>query len=321
MVVGTGAQGYLGVAIETTSGTYLAPTKFVPIESESLGWVQDTVWRRPIRASADIIGAVPGNGRVEGDIGMEAFEDVVALFLRCGRTNVTKTAVPAAPAAPTHFEYVFTGSAAAVPNKTLSITVVRNDVAFGYTGCVMGSFSFTVEDGLLKFNPTILGRDEATQAKPTPTWGTGTQSTPYGAGMYKLEIPTATQIFDADGFDFSVDDSAEAQYRLKDTSRGAQFVSFGERSVTLSLDRDFENRTEYDAFKALTAQGVTLTATKGADNAIILNIPAAIKDSYDMSMGGQGDLMRASISYNGTLDAAGNAYKITVRTQEDLVVP
>lgn len=314
MTVGTGAQGFVGVAIETTSGTYQAPTHFVPIESESVQWVQDTIWRRPIRQSADIVGAVPGNGRVEGDMGMEAFENVVALFLACGRTAVVKTGTPP------NYQYVFTGSAAAVPNKTLSLTVVRNDVVFGYTGCVMGSFSFTVEDGLLKFNPTILGRDEESQALPTATWSTGIQSTPFGAGMYKLEIPTSSQIFDADGFDYSVDDGAEAQYRLKDTSRGAQFISFGERSVTLSLDRDFDSRAEYDAFKALTSQGVTLLATKGANNSIQLRIPAAIKDTYEMSMGGQGDLLRASISYNGVLDAVGNAYEITVKTQEDIVV-
>jgi hypothetical protein len=255
---------------------------------------------------------VPGNGRVEGDMSMEAFEDIVALFLSAGRTNVQKTGTNP------NFTYVFTGSPNATPNETLSVTIVRNGVTFGYTGCTMGSFSFTVEDGLLKFSPTILGRDEASQTLPTATWQTGLQSQPYGAGMYKLEIPTLTQIFDADGFDFGVDDGAEAQYRLKDTSRGAQFVSFGERSVTLSLDRDFESRTEYDAFKALTAQGVSLLATKGVNNSILMEIPAAIKDTYEMSMGGQGDLLRASISYNGVLDATGNAYKITVKTQEDI---
>jgi hypothetical protein len=88
--------------------------------------------------------------------------------------------------------------------------------------------------------------------------------------------------------------------------------------VTLSLDRDFESRTEYDAFKALTAQGVSLLATKGVNNSILMEIPAAIKDTYEMSMGGQGDLMRGSISYNGVLDAVGNAYKITIKTQEDI---
>lgn len=312
---GTGAQGFLGVAIETTSGTYVAPTKFVPIESESLKYVQETDWRRPIRASADIVGAVDGNVHVEGDISMEAFEDVVAMMLRAGRNTYTKTGTTP------DFTYDIVGNANAVPNKTLSITVVRNGITFGYTGCVIPSFTFTIDNGKLKFNPTILGRDEATQTLPTATWTTGTQATPFGAGKYQIQIPTASQVFDADGFEFSVDDSGEPQYRLKDTSRGAQFISFGERSVTMSIERDFENRTDYDAFKALTAQSITLTATKGANNSISLIVPAAIKDTYEVGLGGQGDLTRAQVNYNGVLDATGNAYKITVKTQEDLVVP
>lgn len=309
---GTGAQGYLGVALETVSGTYLAPTNFVPIENESLAWVQETIWRRPIRASADIVGAVDGNGRVEGDLSMEAFEGVVALFLHAARATVTKTADG------TDFTYEFVGNANAVPDETLSITVVRNGQVFGYTGCVVGSFNFTVEDGLLKFNPTILGRDEASQALPSPVWENDIGAQPFGAGRYNLQIPTSTQIFDADGFDFGVDDSPEAQYRLKTGSRGAQFIAFGERSVTLSLERDFETRTDYDTFKALTASSVTLMATKGAENSIELEIPAAIKDTYEIGLSGQGDLIRGSIAYNGVLDDDGNAYKITVKTQEDI---
>lgn len=313
MAVGTGAQGFLGIALETVSGTYEPPTDFVPIVSESVQWTQETNWRRPIRQSADIVGATAGNGHVEGDISMEAFSDVVATFLAAGRTTVTKTGT--APS----FTYVFTGSAVATPNSTMSITVVRNNVVFGYVGCVMGSFNFTVDNGTLMFNPTILGNSEATQSAPTPTWQTAAQQPTFGSGHYNLQIPTATQIYDADGFTFSVDDGAEAQNRLKDTL-GAQFISFGERAVTLQLDRDFQDRTEYDAFKQLTAKGVTLTATVDASNEIDLEIPAAIVDTYEMSMGGQGDLLRASISYNGVLNATGDAYKITVITSKDITV-
>lgn len=309
---GTGAGGFLGFAPETVAGTYVAPTKYVPITSESLAWVQDTIFRRPIRASADVVGAVPGNGRVEGDISMEAFEDVIALMLHSARTTATKSGTTP------NFTYTFTGSAIAVPAKTLSITVVRNGAAFGYTGCVIGGFTFSIEDGSLRFNPTILGRDEASQTLPTATWQTGIQATPFGAGQYKMEIPTATQVFDTDGFTFSVDDGAEAQYRLKDTSRGAQFVSFGERSVTVSVERDFEDRTDYDAFKALTAQSITLHATKGANNSIKITVPAAIKETYEVGLGGQGDLIRASVSYQATLDSLGKAYEIEVKTQQDI---
>lgn len=312
---GTGAQGFLGVAIETTPGTYTAPTKFVPIESESLQYQQETVWRRPVRQSADIVGAVDGNVHVEGDISMEAFEDVVAMILRAGRNVYTKTGTTP------NFTYEIVGSPNAVPNKTLSFTVVRNGVVFGYTGCVVPSFTLSIEDGTLKFNPSILGRDEAVQAAPTPTWITGIQQQPYGAGKYKIEIPTATQVFDCDSFEFSVDDSGEPQYRLKDGSRGAQFISFGERSVSASVERDFDTRADYDAYKALTAQTFTLTATKGTNNSIALNMPAAIKESYEVGLSGQGDLTRASVSYNGVLDSVGNAYKLTIKCQEDITVP
>lgn len=309
---GTGAGGFLGFALEAVAGTYLAPTKYVPINSESLGWTQDTTWRRPIRASADVVGAVQGNGRVEGDISGEAFEDVVALMLQAARTTAVKTGTTP------DFTYTYTGSAVAVPTKTMSITVIRNGLAFGYTGCVVGSFGFSIEDGALMFNPTILGRDEASQTLPTATWQAGTQAVPFGAGQYKIEIPTATQVFDTDAYTFTVDDGAEAQYRLKDTSRGAQFISYGERSVTATVERDFETRDDYDAFKALTGQTITMLASKGAANSIGITIPAAIKDTYEVGLGGQGDLIRASVSYTGTLDSAGKAYEITVKTQQDI---
>lgn len=311
MAIGTGAGGFLGIALESTPGTYEPPTKYFPIESESLAFAQETNFRRPIRKSASIIGAVDGNARVEGDISMEAFEDVVPYFLLCSRVSVVKDG--SAP----NFEYTFTPTAAAVPTKTMSITVVRNNVAFGYVGCVVGSYNLTVEDGTLKFNPSILGRDEADQSVPTPVF---TTTTPFGAGKYNIQIPTASQVFDADGFDFAVDDSAEPQYRLKDTGRGAQFVSFGERTVTLSMERDFESRSEYDAYKALTAQSITLTATKGTNNEISVVVPAAIKDEYSIGLSGQGDLIRASITYNGVIDASGNDYTVVVKTQEDITV-
>jgi hypothetical protein len=309
MAVGIGAGGFMGIALETTAGTYVAPTKYFPFESESLAHTQETNFRRPIRKSASIIGAVDGNVRVEGDISMEAFEDVIPYFLYASRVGIVKTG--SSP----NFTYTATPTAAAVPVKTLSITIVRNGVSFGYVGCVVGSFTFTIEDGTLKFNPTIIGRDEADQAVPTPVFST---TVPFGAGKYNIQIPTASQVFDADGFDFSVDDSAEAQYRLKDTGRGAQFISFGERTVTLTMERDFETRTEYDAYKALTAQSVTLLATKGANNSISIVMPAAIKDEYTLGLSGQGDLIRASITYNGVIDGSGNDYTIVTKTQEDI---
>jgi hypothetical protein len=313
MVVGIGAGGALGVAFETTQGTYLAPTKFVPIDSESLQYQQDTVWRRPIRYTAEILGAVAGNSHVEGDLTLDCTEDVLIYFLRAARTTCVKTGT--AP----NFTYTFTPTAAAVPAKTLSIGIDRNGMVHGYTGCIVSSFTISIEDGALKLNASIVGNTEAAQSVFTGvTWPT---VSPFGMGLYSIEIPTATAVFDTDSFNFQVEDNAEPQYRLKNTGTGAQFVAFGERSTSMSVERDFENRTEYDAFKTLTSKSITLKAVRGINNSIEMIMPASIVNTYEVGLSGQGDLLRASVNYNGVVDATGKSYSIIVKTQEDIVVP
>src|SRR6185503_3253357 len=236
MAVGIGASGIGGLAFEVTPGTYVAPTKFFPFNSETLAIQQETVFRRPIRQSADIIGAVPGNFHPQGDIEMEALEDVLIYFLYASRTSIVKSGS-------TNFTYTVTPTAAAVPARTLSLTIVRNGIVFGYTGMVTSSFGFGIADGLLTFKTTVLGRDESTQSSPTATWPT---STPFGAGMYSVEVPTATPVLDTDTFEWNVDDAGTAQFRLKSTGRGAQFINYGERASTITMERDFESRTDYD---------------------------------------------------------------------------
>jgi hypothetical protein len=156
MAYGVGAGGILGISLETTSGTYVAPVKFIPFNNESLMYQQDTNFRRAIRQSPDVTYAVPGNAHVEGDIEMDATEDVVTWFMYASRMDVVKTG--AGP------NYVYTGTpnSNATPAKTASITIVRNGVVFGYTGCVVGSFTFGLDDGTMTYNVSIQGNDEAT---------------------------------------------------------------------------------------------------------------------------------------------------------------
>jgi hypothetical protein len=311
---GIGGGGFIGIAVESTPGTYLAPTVFIPILSENLTRPQATVWRRPIRQNVDVLGGVPGNVHVTGDIVMEAFSDKSVYFHLASRASVVKTG-SASP-----WTYTWTPTPDAIASKTLSITVVRSGEVFGYTGCTVGGFNYTVEEGQLKATYNIIGRDEASQTLPVPAW-TGGQTQPFGAGEYTVEIPTATQVFDADTFTFTVTDNAEPQFRLKNTGRGAQFVKFGERAVNLTTERDFLTRTEYDAFKALTAQGIKILAAKSANESIQIEIPAAIKDTYELGLAGQGDLIRASINYMGTYDATATAaYKLIMKATVDITV-
>lgn len=312
MAVGIGASGIVGVAQEVTSGTYLAPTKFIPILSESLKYQQDTVWRRPIRNALGILGAVAGNVHIEGDIEMEVLTDCVPYFMYAAHATVVKTGVGP-------YVYTFKASQAALPVKTLSITVVRNGVVFGYVGCTVGGFEFTIDDGMLKFTAHILGLNEAVQSAPTATWPV---SVPFGAGSYNVQIPTSTQVFDMDTFTFASDDSASAEYRLKSAgARGAQFIRFGENTVTLECERDFENRTQYDAYKALTAQSITILATLDASNTVSIVMPVAVADTYEVGgLAGQDELIRAQVTYNAVMDSTGNTYTLAITTLTENIV-
>jgi len=308
--VGAPAGAFPTTNTAVAPGTYVAPTKFFPFNSESIKITEDTVWRRPIRQSADIIGAVAGNFHPEGELALESLEDVVLWFLWASRTSIVRTG------ANPNWIYTITPTSAAVPNKTLSLTIVRNGVVFGYTGICLSSFTFGIDNGLLTFGTNVIGRDEAVQSLPVATWPT---TTPFGAGMYTIEVPTGSTVLDTDTFEFSVEDNAEAQFRLKSTGRGAEFIKYGERNSTMSMERDFEARTDYDLFKSITSQSITLTATKTANNLIALLAPVAIKDTYEVGLGGQGDLVRASIAYQNIIDGTGKSWQITIKTQETIL--
>lgn len=303
-----GASGILGVALEATAGTYLAPTKFIPFNSESIKVNINPVERRPVRGSAGLIGMIPGNLTVEGDIEFDVTADTLVYFLHASRCTVAKTGT-------TPLVYTYTPSSLAVPAKTLSISIKRGSEVFGYVGCVVTGITLAVgDDGKMTATVSILGRNEATAASLTAVWPT---SPVFQAGMYSLQIPTASQIFDADTFEFAAEENGQVNSRLKNTT-GAAFVSFGESNATLKLARDFSTRADYDTYKAGTAQSITMTATADANNIISILAPVAIKSTYEVNIGGQGDLIRASIEYACVVDSTGKHYQIVVTTSENI---
>lgn len=307
-MVALGGSGIMGIALEETSGTYTAPVKFVPFDSESLKWSQENVERRPIRNTPSLVGMIRGDGHIEGDITFDVTVDILIWFLAASRCTYTKTGT--APS----LTYKFTPVPVAVPTKTMSITIKRGNETSGYTGCVVGGFTLSVDDsGAFKMTVTIVGNAESTQTAPTAVWPT---TLPFGAGMYRLEIPTATQVFDTDKYEFVVEDNAEAQNRLKNTL-GAQFVKFGENNTSVKVERDFETRAELDQYKALTAKSLTFQAIQGTDS-VKIETGVSYIESYEYGLSSVGDLIRASVEYKCAINAAGNSFELTVVTSESL---
>lgn len=314
MGYGVGAQGVIGIEPESTAGTYIAPTVFLNLLDDSIQFNQVQIQRRPLRGIADVAGMLPSDKHVMGTFKCELTADTLPVILKAARATCVKTG--AGP-----YVYTFTPNALTVPTKTLSITIVRNTAVFGYVGCIISSMKFAIEDGVLIGEFGVIGRDESSQASPTPTYST---VSPIATGQFQLQFATVTNT-EADTFELSIDDKGEPQFRLQGGNvRTPVFVKYGEREVKLSINRDFQDRTDYDAFKALTAQAVDFNCVGTATtNEINFSVPTAIKDTYEIQGNkNQGDLIRANISYVGTYDTAtSKSYSIVVKSALSITFP
>lgn len=315
--VDIGATGVLGVAIEsaTAPGTYVAPTKFFPIQSETLDVQLENIKRRSIRAVNDVIGVVAGRSHVQGDVSFELSEDILPYFLYASRLSVVKSGT-------TNYTYTATPTHGAIPTRTLSFTVVRNGIVFGYSGCVVSQMDYEASDnGVVTAKASIMGMSEAAQSAPTATFGT---TAPFGPGMFTIALPTGTTVYDMDKFTFSVNDAAACEWRLQSATTPS-YVRFGERTVTYKTEKDFVSRTEYDTyFKGVTAlAGLDVTLSKGVNNSVAFSLPKPLPSTFDIAqLNSQGGLLRSSVEYDAVYDSStARSYQIVVKTQENVTLP
>ena len=250
MPAGLGGGGSVGIALEATMGTYVAPTVFVPIIDENFIYTEDKYYSEQIRQTSIVSDVKSSYYHIEGPINMEADPRFLPYFLYASRHSIAKTG--AGP-----YEYTFTPSSAGSAStaasgavaRTMSITVVRNNVVFGYSGCVVGSFEFSVDDGILMCSMDTLGLSEATQADPTETW---VAADLLGADAHRIYLAASavTPTFSAvdtsfNGFTFRANYNAEAQNRIH-AQRSASYISFGLTEAEIESELDFINRTDYD---------------------------------------------------------------------------
>jgi len=205
----------------------------------------------------------------------------------------------------------------------LSITIVRNNVVFGYTGCTVGSYEFMIEDGVLKATLSIIGIAEAVQADPTEAF---TAPILYGAAAHNVYLAASAAVptFGAvdtgfNGFTFRSNFNAEAQNRIV-AARSASYVSFGITECEIESELDFLNRTDYDNMVSNTTRAIKLESCNGgatfaaATDAVKLQGNRVSYDAYDIGLEGMGDLIMAGFTGRAVLPSGGDAYQIEVKS-------
>ena len=335
MPAGLGGGGYLAIKLEAVLGTYLHPgtagTVFVPILEESLAYQEDKYYSGQIRQSTIASEVKSSYYSVQGDVTWEVDPAFLPYFMHCSRHTIAKTG--AGP-----FEYTYTpsnaGSASTAASgnvaRSASITVFRNGIGFGYAGCNVSQWAFTIEDGVLRCTMTILGMSEvdATSNPGTPTWAAANL---FGADAHQVFIAAAaaSPTFGAadvnhNGFTFTANYNAEAQNRIRN-DRSASYISFGETEATYETELDFLNRTEFDNFKNATKRAVRLLSANGgetfaaATSAVEITINNSTYDAYELGLAGMGELIMAGVTGRSIGIAGGNPYQIRVKSAADII--
>lgn len=323
MAVGIGATGFVSIAPETTKGTYVAPTVYVPVLRETLKYTEDKYYSQQLREQAMDSEVKPGYYHVEGEIELEVDSNNFLYFLYASRHAIAKSG--AGPYVytftPTKVGTSSTAASGLVP-RTLSITAVRNGVVFGYTGCVVSQYEFTIDGGVLKCTLSIVGEEEAVQSLPTATWvaadilGADSHNVFTGASGVS---PTFTQVESFNGFTFMINHNAEARNNIK-SDRSASYVKYGKTEFEVRSELDFENRTDYDNMKNSATQAIKLESTVGggsyaaATDGIKLQANRMAFDTYDINVESIEAIIAAAFVGHGLVQVGGNAYEIGMKS-------
>lgn len=323
MPAGLSGAGWLGFAFEATKGTFEDADVFIPILSESFRYNEDRYFSPQIRQQVMTSDVAQGYYHIEGDIELEADVNYLPYLLMCTRHNVSFASGV----------YTFTPStagststaASGMVQRTASITIVRNGIGFGYSGCTLGSLGFFIDTGVLKFRATLFGeKDNVVAAPPTPTWLAPSLFGASGHSVY-VDAAGATPAFaasavrDFNGFEFTANHNPSAENRLVN-DRGATYIAFHETEISVNTELDFVDKTEYDNFVATTQKAFRLESLKGgstfaaATEAVSIDINRGVYETYDVGLSGLADLIMAGVTIRGIGIAGGNAYRIRVKS-------
>jgi hypothetical protein len=327
-------NGAVWVGLEPTYGTPVDPTDsgvgvWVPIISESLAYTEDKYYTPQIRNSAISSDVEQAPYHVAGDIVMEVDANYLPYFLYASRHTVVKTGTGpfVYTATPTNIGATYPGGAA----RGLSIVAVRNHIGFLYSGCVVGQWAYTIENGVLRVTMSMMGLAEADTSTADPT---STESwidaSLFGAASHSIYVddagtsPTfASPDLTFNGYTFTANYNCTPQNRLT-SSRSATYVAYGETEATYDTELDFTSKAEYNNMKDNTLRAIKMESLKGdttfatADEANQIIAYKTSYSTYEVGLSGIGDLLMARVNGRSLGLAGGVPFQLVSKSAADI---
>lgn len=255
-----GALGYVGYGVESTEGTTVAPTIFLPVSSFNFEDTNEYITPEQIRGTRDRYVLMPSPYQTSGSMDMELIPNGIAPLLKsafAAQGGVTSSAyagggyqhvmVPG-NSSPT---FTFESSAA-------DILVMR------YGGIRVNTLDINAAFG--EIVTASWGLEGTTRVKQgSPTTEAYDDVLPFSFTGASVKV-AGSDIANVKSFSFSLNNNLDRIGTLRKT-RSWKRTAFGMRDLGLSLTMDFQDTADYDLFLNETEFSVMLHLEGSAGSA------------------------------------------------------
>lgn len=309
MAVQNSVRSYLGIAKETTKGTVVAPTHFIPVMQNSLKPVDivDPLYDTGLRGSmATNYAYIQGRTRSTFDFGGSVFPDTIG-FPIAGIMGSVATTGASAPY--THTMSLLNASAVGADSQPISYTLTDFYAANvrSYPGIQFHDFSLKFNaDGMLEYDAKGTGWASSTVATPTPSFST-ILPTPVWRGTVSIGGATVSNSVSGN---IDVTRPVTPIYGIGNTQNPYQIFT-GALDTSAKFTFVMENDTELTRFLNNTQPAIVLNWSYGTGSSLVQLQATISKGAYTTAVIDRGsDFVQVMVDVNGqatTTDAGSTA--------------
>jgi len=287
MAVQASVRSYVGIAKETTKGTAVAPTDFIPVAKDSLAPVDivDPLYDTGLRGSNVVnYNYIPGRKRSTFDFGGAVFADAIGYPL-AGLMGACATTGASAPF--THTISLLNSLTSNVDVQPISYTMtdfyavaVRR-----FPGCQFSDFTLKFNaDGMLEYDTKTTGWSSSTTTDPTPTFST-VLPTPVWQGTVSIGGSTVSTAMEGS---IEMKRAVTPIYGISQTQDPYQ-VFLGGLEVTGTIKFVMETDAELTRFLTNTQPAIVLNWAYGTGASAIQIQATLTKGAYTAATVSRGD--------------------------------
>jgi hypothetical protein len=309
MSVQQSVRSYLGIAKETTKGTPVAPTDFIPVMKDSLkpADIIDPLYDTGLRGSNVVnYNYIPGRTRSTLDFSSAVFADTVGYALT-GLLGSVATTGSTAPF--THTISLKNSAVAAADDQPISYTLTDFYAAAvrAYPGCQFSDFSLKFNaDGMLEYDAKTTGWLSSSASTPTPSFST-VLPTPVWQGTVSIGGSTVATSMTGN---IDMKRNVTPVYGISQTQNPFN-VFLGPLETTGKITFIMEDNTELTRYLTNTQPAIVLNWAYGAGAAAVQIQATLTKGAYTAAVIERGqDFVQVTVDLNAqgnTTDAGSTA--------------